>query len=208
MIENMKRIIENYSEVLKSLQSQLKRFIQLNIDSYNTKLVFENTEPMENLMSTYQKEYGIIQNRTIDLIDLYNNTDLFQSTIPLKSVHIMIQAMYDIISELEKARDSTYKNVFQSINLKAIYETFPGIVGHREPILPRGDPYAEKPKPELHLDAPLHDDNAVREEIIREEEAKEEAKENETVEDENPAPLAQPNPKLNLEKVTSYSNDH
>jgi len=201
MIENMKRIIENYSEVLKSLQSQLKRFIQLNIDSYNTKLVFENTEPMENLMSTYQKEYGIIQNRTIDLIDLYNNTDLFQSTIPLKSVHIMIQAMYDIISELEKARDSTYKNVFQSINLKAIYETFPGIVGHREPILPRGDPYAEKPKPELHLDAPLHDDNAVREEIIREEEAKEEAKENETVEDENPAPLAQPNPKLNLEKA-------
>jgi len=76
-----------------------------------------------------------------------------------------------------------------------------GIVGHREPILPRGDPYADKPKPELHLDAPLHDDNAVREEIIREEEAKEEAKENETVEDENPAPLAQPNPKLNLEKA-------
>ena len=79
-----------------------------------------------------------------------------------------------------------------------------GIVGHREPILPRGDPFADKPKPELHLDAPIHDDNAVREEIIREEEAKE----NETVEDENPAPLAQPNPKLNLEKVTSYSNDH
>ena len=54
MIENMKRIIENYSEVLKSLQSQLKRFIQLNIDSYNTKLVFENTEPFlteETLLS-------------------------------------------------------------------------------------------------------------------------------------------------------------
>ena len=48
----------------------------------------------------------------------------------------------------------------------------------------------------------------MREEIIREEEAKEEAKENETIEDENPAPLAQPNPKSNLEKVTFYSNDH
>ena len=41
-------------------------------------------------------------------------------------------------------------------------KNIPGIVPHREPILPRGDPNVEKPKPELHLDAPIHDDNAVR----------------------------------------------
>ena len=86
--------------------------------------------------------------------------------------------------------------------------TFSGIIGHKEPILPRGDPNAERPQPQLHLDAPLHDDNAIREEIIKEEEAKENAiedviePESETVEDETPAPLIEPNQmNVDLEKV-------
>jgi len=82
-----------------------------------------------------------------------------------------------------------------------------GIIGHKEPILPRGDPNAERPQPQLHLDAPLHDDNAIREEIIKEEEAKENAiedvleSESETLEDETPAPLIEPNQiNVDLEK--------
>ena len=86
---------------------------------------------------------------------------------------------------------------------------FLGIIGHKEPILPRGDPNAERLQPQLHLDAPLHDDNAIREEIIKEEEAKENAiieevleSESETLEDETPAPLIEPNQiNADLEKV-------
>ena len=92
--------------------------------------------------------------------------------------------------------------------LKALH-IFLGIIGHKEPILPRGDPNAERPQPQLHLDAPLHDDNAIREEIIKEEEAKENAiiedvleSESETLEDETPAPLIEPNQiNADLEKV-------
>ena len=93
--------------------------------------------------------------------------------------------------------------------LHIIFMIFLGIIGHKEPILPRGDPNAERPQPQLHLDAPLHDDNAIREEIIKEEEAKENAiiedvleSESETLEDETPAPLIEPNQiNADLEKV-------
>ena len=45
--------------------------------------------------------------------------------------------------------------------------------GHGVPILPKGDPQAEKPEPRLHLDNDVHNDEAVRQEIIEEEELKE-----------------------------------
>merc|ERR1711860_168546 len=48
-----------------------------------------------------------------------------------------------------------------------------GIRGHGVPILPHSDPRAIRAKPKLHLDAELHDDEAVRSQIIAEEEAKE-----------------------------------
>ena len=100
------------------------------------------------------------------------------------------------------------------------------MIGHAEPILPRGDPNAEKPQPKLHLDAPIHNDNAVRQEIIAEEEEKElhldapihnddavrqeiiaEEEEKETVEDETPSPLVEPN-KPDHEKVMLVSKMH
>ena len=53
---------------------------------------------------------------------------------------------------------------------------FIGAYGHGVPVLPRGDPNAEKPQPRLNLDLPLTNDKQVREDIIAEEEAKEELK--------------------------------
>ena len=52
------------------------------------------------------------------------------------------------------------------------------MVGHGVPILPHGDPNAQKPMPRLHLDSPVHNDEAVRQEIIDEESKKEELREN------------------------------
>ena len=69
---------------------------------------------------------------------------------------------------------------------KWLYYYFSGMVGHNQPILPRGDPNAEKPAPRLHLDAPIHNDNAVRQEIIEEEAFKEDLENN--PDDKNDAP--------------------
>ena len=87
----------------------------------------------------------------------------------------------------------------QNFSYRGLLYNISGMIGHAEPILPRGDPNAEKPQPKLHLDAPIHDDNAVRQEIIAEEEEKE------TVEDETPSPLVEPN-KLDHEKVIVVFN--
>ena len=48
-----------------------------------------------------------------------------------------------------------------------------GASGHNIPILPKGDPNIEKPQPRVHVDAPLVNDEQVRNDIIAEEEAKE-----------------------------------
>ena len=58
---------------------------------------------------------------------------------------------------------------------KYIYSTisYLGASGHNIPILPKGDPNIEKPQPRVHVDAPLVNDEQVRNEIIAEEEAKE-----------------------------------
>ena len=50
---------------------------------------------------------------------------------------------------------------------------FLGASGHNVPILPKGDPNIEKPQPRVHVDAPIVNDDQVRNEIIAEEEAKE-----------------------------------
>ena len=50
---------------------------------------------------------------------------------------------------------------------------FLGASGHNVPILPKGDPNIEKPQPRVHVDAPLVNDEQVRNDIIAEEEAKE-----------------------------------
>ena len=58
---------------------------------------------------------------------------------------------------------------------KYIYITisYLGASGHNIPILPKGDPNIEKPQPRVRVDAPLVNDEQVRNEIIAEEEAKE-----------------------------------
>ena len=196
---------------MKTLQGEIKRFSSLKMNDYYTRLVIRQLQLVETLADNYSEEYENIHNRIIKLFELLAHEKSPKYILPPEIQRIATQA-YSLFNDTEFNHNSLsgLESSFCIFLHKIFFEWNPitGIVGHREPILPRGDPYADKPKPELHLDAPIHDDNAVREEIIREEEAKEEAKENETVENENPAPLAQPNPKLNLEKVTSYSNDH
>ena len=78
-----------------------------------------------------------------------------------------------------------------------------GASGHNVPILPKGDPNIEKPQPRVHLDAPIVNDEEVRNEIIAEEEAKEQEQVPDAAAIEN---LVQNNPKNDDNDIHDFAN--
>jgi len=176
-MENLQTLNTEAKELVKKLQDDNEKFNQDN----NTMMEEMKYLRRRNEELTHNEEECRANEGKINQLQGELNTLKEQA----KEFHIRQQQMQQKLDEDNQRQKSMPVGELPNVDPAAVQVIQPalngtnnnsnidGASGHNIPILPKGDPNIEKPQPRVHVDAPLVNDEQVRNEIIAEEEAKE-----------------------------------
>jgi len=176
-MENLQTLNTEAKDLVKKLQDDNEKFNQDN----NTMMEEMKYLRRRNEELTHNEEECRANEGKINQLQGELNTLKEQA----KEFHIRQQQMQQKLDEDNQRQKSMPVGELPNVDPAAVQVIQPalngtnnnsnidGALGHNIPILPKGDPNIEKPQPRVHVDAPLVNDEQVRNEIIAEEEAKE-----------------------------------
>merc|ERR1712038_1679931 len=168
-MENLQTLNTEAKDLVKKLQDDNEKFNQDN----NTMMEEMKYLRRRNEELTHNEEECRANEGKINQLQGELNTLKEQA----KEFHIRQQQMQqklDVDNQRQKSMPVGELPNVDPAAVQVIQPALNGASGHNIPILPKGDPNIEKPQPRVHVDAPLVNDEQVRNEIIAEEEAKEE----------------------------------
>jgi len=175
------KVLQRNDELQKTIDAKTEELLTLATKNDESDAVIhqlqteiESLKTVEDQVSAQKGEIEALKMREEECRNIEAQVAQLQGE--LNTMKMSAQEFHSNLQLENNHQNQLPEGELQDVNPAAVSIRQPalnGIRGHGVPILPHSDPRAIKAKPKLHLDAELHDDEAVRSQIIAEEEAKE-----------------------------------